>query len=94
MLDFAVHISPLSLDLPSSYVITEYRAEFPVLCSRFTVVIYFMGSIYVSPNLPVPPTPPSTLGVHMFVLYVCVCVSALHIRSSVPFFEILCCYCC
>ena len=28
----------------------------------------------------------SALGVHTFVLYVCVSISTLHIRSSVPFF--------
>ena len=37
----------------------------------------------VNPNLPVHPTPTSSLGVHTFVLYACVSISALWIRSSV-----------
>ena len=34
------------------------------------------------------PTVPSPLGSHTFVLYVCVSISALQIRSSIPFFQI------
>ena len=37
----------------------------------------------------IPPAPPlllSPLGVHTFVLYICVSVSALQAGSSVPFF--------
>ena len=63
------------------------------LYSRFLLVIYFINiSVYMS--LPVsqfitpPPTPLplSPLGVHMFVLYICVSISALQTGSSVPFF--------
>ena len=62
-----------------------------MLYSRFSLVIYFMHSIYtVNTSAPVSqflPHPPSTLGDNMFVL--CVYISALHMGSSVPFFEIL-----
>ena len=37
-------------------------------------------------DLPVPPPPPPR-GVRMFALHVCVSVSALQIRSSIPFFS-------
>ena len=64
------------------------------LYSRFLVVIHFKHigvymSIPVSQFIPPPPPPPpplSPLGVHTFVLYICVSISALQTRSSVPFF--------
>ena len=59
------------------------------LYSRFLLVIYFIHiSVYMS--IPIsqffPPPPPSPLGVHIFVLYICVSISALQTGSSVPFF--------
>ena len=42
--------------------------------------------IYVSPNLPVHPPHPSPIGIYMFVPCVCVSISALQVRSSVPSF--------
>ena len=44
--------------------------------------------IHVNPNLPIHPTTPplSPLGVHMFVLYNCISISALQTGSSEPFF--------
>ena len=38
-----------------------------------------------SPIHPTSPTP-ALLGVHVFVFYICVSISALQIRSSIPFF--------
>ena len=41
-------------------VVTEFQAEFPVVCSRSLLVIYFIYSgiyIYVNPQLPFPPQP-------------------------------------
>ena len=55
---------------------------------------YTHQCIHVNPNLPIhhttTPTPPrlSPLGVRMFVLYVCVSISALQTGSSVPFFQV------
>ena len=62
--------------------------EFPVLYSRFSLVIYF---IHISIYLLIPifhfiPPLLSPLGVHTFVLYICVSISALQTGSSVPFF--------
>ena len=67
---------------------------FIFLYSRFLLVIYFIHisvymSIPISQFIPPPPAPhPATypLGVHTFVLYICVSTSALHTGSSVPFF--------
>ena len=59
---------------------------------RFLLVIYFTH-ISVHMSIPIfqfiPPPPPlatSPLGVHTFVLYICVSTSALQTSSSVPFF--------
>ena len=72
---------PSSLD--SLPVYTEHWVGVPVLWSRFSSVIYFMHSI-VSMSIPVsqfiPPLP------SLFVLYICVSISALQISSSVAFF--------
>ena len=62
--------------------------------SRFLLLIYYAYQcIYVNPNLPIHPTTMTTsrfppLGVHTFVLYICVSISALHTGSSVSFFQI------
>ena len=53
--------------------------------------ILYTSCIHVNPNRPIQhttiPTPPqfSPLGVHTFVLYICVSTSALQPGSSVPF---------
>ena len=75
---------PICIFLP-----TEHWAELPVLYSRSSLVIYFIhSSVYMSIPISqfIPPPPLSPLGVHTFVLYVCVSFSALQIGSSVPFF--------
>ena len=66
------------------------------LYSRFLLVIYFIHiSVYISIPIsqfitpPPPPHPPTLLpplGVHTFVLYICVSIYALQTGSSVPFF--------
>ena len=62
------HMYPLPLELPSlptlpAEVITEQRAELPMLCSRFSLAICFThGSVYmsilVSQFIPLSPSPP------------------------------------
>ena len=58
----------------------------------FSYLFYTHQCIRVNPNLPIHPTiapatlPLSPLGVHTFVLYICVSISALQTGSSVPFF--------
>ena len=44
--------------------------------------------MYVNPSLPVHPASPFPLGIHKFILYLCVSISALQIRSSIAFFQI------
>ena len=65
---------------------------FTFLYSRFLLVIYFIHiSVYMSIPISqfIPPPPPlSPLGVHMFVLYICLSISALQTGSSVPFFYV------
>ena len=87
-----IYVSPLLDFLP----IRTPRSTVPGQYTGFSLVIYFIHSInsvctYIcicqsqSPNSSHSPFP-DPLGVHMFVLYVCVSISVLHIRSSVPFF--------
>ena len=68
-------------------------SRLPELYSKFQTVVYFIHninsvftSIPASQFLPPDSSPPLPLGIHTFVLYICVSVSALQIRSSVPFF--------
>ena len=62
------------------------------LYGRFLLVIHFMHiNVYMSipisqVNTPPHPPPLSPLGVHTFVLYISVSISALQTSSSVPFF--------
>ena len=67
-------------------VTTERRVEFPVPCSQFSLVIYFIQSIssgYVS--VPISQFLPHLLCIQTFVLYICASVSALQIRSFIHF---------
>ena len=91
-----VYLYPLPLGPPSPptpfppiQVITEHRAELPVLYGRFPLAIYFThGSVFMSNLISqfIPPSPQP--HVHMCILYVCVSIPALQIGSSVPFFQI------
>ena len=46
--------------------------------------------MYVNPNISIHSTSPlSPHGVYMFIFYVCVSISVLQIRSSIPFFILL-----
>ena len=64
-----MHISPLPLqppfyptDHPPFLVITEYRAELPVLYSRFPVAIYFIYmSVLISGFVSHFPSPPVSI---------------------------------
>ena len=55
--------------------------------SRFSLVVCSIRSIsiHVNPTLSIHPSSSSPLGVHTFVLFVCVSVSALQMGSSVHF---------
>ena len=76
-----------SLPLPLPLLLFIYL----FLYSRFLLVICFIpNSVYmsipVSHFIPLPPNPQtlSRLGVHTFVLYICVSIPALQTGSSVP----------
>ena len=61
-------------------VITEYWVEFPVLCSRSLLTIYFIYStvhMFIPPSLFIPPLAPFPFGNYKFVLEVCKSVSVL-----------------
>ena len=87
-----LHIFPLFLNFLPIQATTEQWVEFPVLFSMFSSVICFKHSInqciYVNPNLPIHPTPLSILVSKHFFFSLCVSISALKIRSSIPFFWI------
>ena len=85
------HLKPCLLPLlPHSYL--EGRTLSRVPCAiRYVLISYLFYAQYpqcicVSPNLPVPPYPPTPdpfpLGVHRFVLCICGSIAALQIRSS------------
>nr|XP_058922270.1 THAP domain-containing protein 6 isoform X3 [Kogia breviceps] len=75
--------------LGASSCIEEFQSQFifQVLISH---QFYTHQCIHVNPNLPIhhttTPRTLSPLGVHMFVLYICVSISALQTGSSVTFF--------
>ena len=81
-----VYIYLLLFGFPSHSGHQRALSRFPVLYSSFSCISYFahgVKSVYVSPNLPIPPTTaPFPLGIHTLVLYICVSISALQIRSS------------
>ena len=62
-------------------VTIEHQVEFPVLYSSLSLSIYFIhvnSSVYMLvPIFQFILHPPSPLGVHKFVFYVCVSISAL-----------------
>ena len=58
------------------HAVQQFLIHYP-FCTRC------QQSVYVSPNLPIhPTTAPFPLGIHALVLYICVSISALQIRSS------------
>ena len=81
-----LHISPLFWTL--IYVTTEHRVDFSVLRTRLALVvnfIYSVNSVYMS----IPASQfifPALTLVSIYVFSMSVSISALQIRSSVPFF--------
>ena len=68
----------------------EHWVKFIVLCSRFTLIIYFIlsiNSVYVSIPISQFILSPTSfpLVICMFVTYICVSTSALQIRSFIPY---------
>ena len=67
-----------------------HEVEVPVLYSMFPSVVYFIlgiNSVYVSiQSLSSSHPIPFPLGSHSFAVYICVSISALQIRLSIPLF--------
>ena len=89
----SIHISPtssgslpLTPSIPSLWVISEHRAELPVLSSssHWLSVLHMTVYICQSYNLFHPPCP--LLCVHISILYVCISIPAPQIGLSVSFF--------
>lgn len=91
------YIRPLFLGFPSHFglhralSITPCTPQSQQLSHYLAALfIYFIQSIN-SVCMPTPTHPPCAslpLGVHTFVLHVCVTISALQVSSSIPFFYI------
>ena len=75
---------PMDCSLPGSSVYGIFQAR--VL--EWGAIASSERHIYVDPNLPIHPILSSHLGIHIFVLYVCVSILVLQIGSPVPFFYI------
>ena len=80
-----IYIYPLFFGFPSRLGHTEHWVEFTLLYSRFSSFIYLhiVSIVYTSVSISQfhPFNPLSPLGIHTFVLYVSVSVSALQIKS-------------
>ena len=76
-----IHISPLLwISFPFR---SPQSTEFPVLYSRFSLVIYFIhSSVYTRPSQSPSSTPASLLVFRVFVLYLCASISALQIKIN------------
>ena len=76
--------TPPFLDFLPIQFTMECWGELPVLYIRFLLAIYFIySSAYMSIPISQLIPPPYPLGIHMFILYVCVSISALQISLSV-----------
>ena len=82
-----IHISPPSwTSLPPLYVITEHRAELPVLCRSFPLAsILHMVACICQSQSPTSSHPLHSLHVQKSILYICVSILTLQIGSSVLF---------
>ena len=78
---------PPTLLTPPLQVVTKHRADFPVLCSCFPLVIYFtFGSVYMSmPLSHFIPAYPSAHHVLKCIFYVCIFIPVLPLGFSEPF---------
>ena len=66
---YAIYISSFFLRFFSHICITDCWVEFPVVCSRSSLVFYFVYSSVCVLNLSLPPCFP--FGNHMFIFNVC-----------------------
>ena len=70
----------------------HHRAPSRVPCAiqrAFTSYLFdAQQCTHVNLHLPIYSMPLSPLGVHVFLIYICISITALQISSSVPFFQI------
>ena len=59
-------------------------------CSHQLFYTWYQQCMCVNSSLPIAPISSFHLGIHPFVLYICVSIFALQIRSSIPFFCEIC----
>ena len=86
-----IYIYPLSFGLPSHLGYHRALSRVPCAIEQILVsyLLYIWQCIYAKPYLPIHPNLfPFPLGVHRFVLYVCVSIPILQISSAIPFFQI------
>ena len=82
---------PCFLDFLPIWVTSGHWVESPVLYSKFLLVVYFIhsiNSVYMSIQSPNSSHPLFPTWYPCLVLYICVSISVLQIRSSIPFFKI------
>ena len=77
---------PPTLPIPPLQVVTKHRADLPVLCSCFPLVIYFtFGSVYMSMPLshfvPAYPSPSPCPQVHSLHLHLYSCPAPRFLRT-------------
>ena len=80
---------PSLLDFPPIQVTTVHQVEFRVLYGMFPSVVYFMHSIsnvYVSIPVSQFLPPHSFPPWYPYICSLCLCLYALQIRSSIPFY--------
>ena len=85
-----LYIYPLFLGFPSHlgcHRATEQGSLSSTVGSHQLSILCTVSTVYISQSQsPNSSHSPSLLGIHTFVLHVCVSFSALQIRSSIPFF--------
>ena len=90
-----IHVYSLPLDSPPSvpspcHPLGHHRASSWAPCAiqqiPTSALFYTQQCVYVSVNLLIRCTPFPALCVDTSILYICVCIPALQIGSSVPFF--------
>ena len=85
-----LHLPP-TLPIPTLQVVTNHRADLPVLCGCFPLAIYFtFGSVYMSMPLshfvPAYPTPSPCPQVHSLCLHLYSCPAPRFFRTFFFFF--------
>ena len=85
---YSIHISPSFYFLPI-YVTIVHCVDFLMPCNMSSFsYLFYTQQCYTSISISQFILPSPLLGIHTFVPYICVSISALQISSSVSFFQI------